>query len=156
VIPILIDTLRADRLGIYDYRRMATPNVDSFAYQGTVFDAIASQVSLILPSHTSLFSALLDRHLGLDQGFDFYDSLSVFPLKAPATRSPQGAAGRRPGGPGGAPVAHSKPLPAGFRLPAFFRSVRSCTQASSPPGLPDAAGCDAETEYLDRVNFQIS
>src|ERR1700722_12258643 len=114
VILISIDTLRADRLGVYGYRRIATPHIDSFARQGTVFDAIACQVPLTLPSHTALFpstypfanhveendgrapagavtlaavlrshgyrtaafvgSVLLDRRLGLDQGFDFYDS----------------------------------------------------------------------------------
>ncbi|HML16457.1 MAG TPA: sulfatase-like hydrolase/transferase [Bryobacteraceae bacterium] len=112
VILISIDTLRADHLGGYGYRKIRTPNIDSFA--GTIFTAIDSQIPLTLPAHTVLFtstypfatrveenaervppsvvtlasvlhshgyqtaafigSSMLDRRLGLDQGFDFYDS----------------------------------------------------------------------------------
>jgi len=111
---ISVDTLRADHLGVYGYRRARTPNIDSFAAHGTVFPEISSQIPLTLPSHLSLFtstypfanhveenaeqvppnvvtlasllraqgyataafigSVYLERELGLDQGFDFYDS----------------------------------------------------------------------------------
>jgi arylsulfatase A-like enzyme len=114
VILISIDTLRADHLSIYGYRKIQTPNLDSFAQNGTIFTAIDSQIPLTLPSHTVLLTStypfstrveenaervpqtavtlasvlrsrgyktaafigsnILDRRLGLDQGFDFYDS----------------------------------------------------------------------------------
>ena len=114
VILISIDTLRADHVGAYGYRHIATPNIDSFAQGGTVFTNIACQTPLTLPSHTSLFtstypfengiqenaelvpqgavtlasvlkshgyktaafigSVFLERQMGLDQGFDTYDS----------------------------------------------------------------------------------
>jgi choline-sulfatase len=58
VILVSIDTLRADHLSIYGYRRVRTPNIDSFAENGTIFTAIASQIPLTLPSHASLFTSM--------------------------------------------------------------------------------------------------
>jgi choline-sulfatase len=57
VILISVDTLRADHLSSYGYRRIRTPNIDSFAERGTIFTSIASQIPLTLPSHTSLFTS---------------------------------------------------------------------------------------------------
>lgn len=57
VILISIDTLRADRLSAYGYRRIHTPNIDSFAAQGSLFTNAESQVPLTLPSHFSLFTS---------------------------------------------------------------------------------------------------
>jgi len=123
VILISIDTLRADHLSAYGYRRIRTPNIDSFAQQGTLFSNIESQVPLTLPSHTSLFtstypfenqveenaervppgvvtlasvlrshgyktaafigSVFLESEMGLDQGFDLYDSPFHFEAFSP-------------------------------------------------------------------------
>ena len=123
VVLISIDTLRADHLGIYGYRRITTPNIDSFAQGGTVFANIACQTPLTLPSHTSLFtstypfengiqenaevvpqgavtlagvlrergyktaafigSVFLEREMGLDQGFETYDSPFHFEAFSP-------------------------------------------------------------------------
>jgi choline-sulfatase len=58
VILVSIDTLRADHLSSYGYRRIRTPNIDSFSENGTTFTAIASQIPLTLPSHTSLFTSM--------------------------------------------------------------------------------------------------
>ena len=114
MILISIDTLRADHLSAYGYRRLQTPNIDSFAENGTLFSDALCQIPLTLPSHTSLFtstypfenrieenaervpsgavtlasvlrshgyktaafigSIFLERQMGLDQGFDVYDS----------------------------------------------------------------------------------
>jgi arylsulfatase A-like enzyme len=127
VILISIDTLRADRLSSYGYRRIRTPNIDSFAQQGTLFTNIEAQVPLTLPSHTSLFtstypfenqieenaervapgvltlasvlqshgyktaafigSVFLEKELGLDQGFDTYDSPFHFEAFSPISGS---------------------------------------------------------------------
>lgn len=57
VILVSVDTLRADHLSSYGYRRIRTPNLDSFAENGTTFTSIASQIPLTLPSHTSLFTS---------------------------------------------------------------------------------------------------
>ncbi len=123
VVLISIDTLRADHLGIYGNRRMATPNIDSFAAGGTVYTSIACQTPLTMPSHTTLFtstypfengvqenaeqvppgavtlatvlksrgyktaafigSVFLERQMGLDAGFDTYDSPFNFEAFSP-------------------------------------------------------------------------
>ncbi|HUI42483.1 MAG TPA: sulfatase-like hydrolase/transferase, partial [Terriglobia bacterium] len=67
MILISIDTLRADHLGVYGYRRINTPNIDAFARQGTVFEAIDSQIPLTLPSHTSLFTSTYPFENGVEE-----------------------------------------------------------------------------------------
>ena len=57
VILISIDTLRADHLGAYGYKKIHTPHIDSFAQGGTLFAQAEAQVPLTLPSHTSLFTS---------------------------------------------------------------------------------------------------
>ncbi len=57
VILISIDTLRADHLSCYGFRKLRTPNVDSLASGGTVFTQISSLVPLTLPSHVSLLTS---------------------------------------------------------------------------------------------------
>ncbi|HTP86158.1 MAG TPA: sulfatase-like hydrolase/transferase [Bryobacteraceae bacterium] len=123
VILISIDTLRADHLSAWGYRRVATPNIDSLAKGGTLFENIACQTPLTLPSHTTLLtstypfengiqenaekvppamatlasvlkargyrtaafigSVFLEAELGLDQGFDTYDSPFHFEAFSP-------------------------------------------------------------------------
>ncbi len=57
VILISVDTLRADHVGVYGYRKTPTPNLDSFAERGTIFSAIDAHVPLTLPSHASLMTS---------------------------------------------------------------------------------------------------
>ncbi len=58
VILISIDTLRADQLGSYGATKNISPNIDSFAKEGTLFLNAYSQASWTLPSHLSLFTSL--------------------------------------------------------------------------------------------------
>ena len=196
VILISVDTLRADHLGIYGYRRLATPNIDSFARGGTVFDAISCQVPLTLPSHTALFtsqypfathleendgrvpagittlagvlrshgyrtaafvgSALLDRRLGLDQGFDFYDS--PFGGSSGEPRNPLAGGVRRDG----ALVVraarqwlgenHGQPV---FAFLHFFDLHAPYSHAASASALPSTPGYDREIEYVDGLLGQF-
>jgi arylsulfatase A-like enzyme len=125
VILISIDTLRADHVGVYGYKKISTPNIDAFAAAGTVFENIDCQTPLTLPSHTSLLtstypfengiqenaeqippgavtlasvlkahgyktsafvsSVFLEREMGLDQGFDTYDSPFNFAAFSPVS-----------------------------------------------------------------------
>ena len=57
VIVISVDTLRADHLSAYGYRRARTPHLDSFAEHGTLFTNAQAQIPLTLPSHTVLFTS---------------------------------------------------------------------------------------------------
>ncbi len=57
VILISVDTLRADHLSSYGYRRQRTPNIDSLAQGGTLFSQVSAQVPLTMPSHASLFTS---------------------------------------------------------------------------------------------------
>jgi len=56
VLLITVDTLRADRLGCYGYRRVQTPNIDRLAREGVQFDRAMAQVPLTLPSHAVILT----------------------------------------------------------------------------------------------------
>jgi arylsulfatase A-like enzyme len=54
---ILIDTLRADRLGAYGYERATSPNIDALARGGILFQNVISQSSWTKTSMASLWTA---------------------------------------------------------------------------------------------------
>jgi arylsulfatase A-like enzyme len=56
VLLISIDSLRADHLGCYGYRRETSPAIDRLAGEGIRFTQAMSPTSWTLPSHISLFS----------------------------------------------------------------------------------------------------
>jgi arylsulfatase A-like enzyme len=56
VVFVLIDTLRADRLGIYGYARPTSPVIDAAAAYGIVFDDVVSQSSWTKTSMASLWT----------------------------------------------------------------------------------------------------
>jgi arylsulfatase A-like enzyme len=58
VFLITIDTLRADHLGLYGYRRPTSPFLDSLGERSLVFDHAFASSSHTAPSHASLFTAL--------------------------------------------------------------------------------------------------
>jgi arylsulfatase A-like enzyme/Flp pilus assembly protein TadD len=59
IILISVDTLRADRLPAYGYRKVATPALDALARDAVLFDNAYSHVPLTLASHATLFTGLL-------------------------------------------------------------------------------------------------
>jgi arylsulfatase A-like enzyme len=203
VILISVDTMRADHLGVYGYRRARTPNIDSFADGGTVFRQVGSQIPLTLPSHFSLFtstypftnrieenaeqvpsgaitlpsilrargyrtaafigSVYLERELGFDQGFDFYDSPFSFEafsslagsmFYGDRNRDPLRARDRRDG----ALVVRAalqwlranreQPVFAFLHLFDLHLPYRLPPSAAKPEAT---SGYDAELEYIDRL-----
>ncbi len=59
VILVSIDTLRADHLSLYGYRRSTTPNLEAWASRSAVtFRHTVAQATSTYPSHVSLFSGL--------------------------------------------------------------------------------------------------
>jgi choline-sulfatase len=71
IILISIDTLRADHLPVYGYRRVKTPAIDALAADGAVFERAYSHAPQTLPAHTSLLSGRLPFETGVrdDMGF---------------------------------------------------------------------------------------
>jgi len=81
VLLITIDTLRADHLGCYGYRRGATPAIDALAKQATKFEHAFSAVPLTLPSHAALLTGTYPFYNGVrDQpGFRLSDNIPTLP-----------------------------------------------------------------------------
>ncbi len=55
---VTLDTLRADRLGIYGYDAAETPNIDRLAAEGVRFDRVTTTVPVTLPAHASIMTGL--------------------------------------------------------------------------------------------------
>jgi choline-sulfatase len=77
VILISIDTLRADHLSAYGYRKIRTPNIDSFSQHGTIFAQVNAQIPLTLPSHTSLFTSTYPLENGVEENAEVVPSSAV-------------------------------------------------------------------------------
>ncbi len=58
VLLITLDTTRADRLGCYGCPDNLTPNLDSLAAQGTLFDQAISQAAVTPVAHASILTGL--------------------------------------------------------------------------------------------------
>ncbi len=58
VLLVVLDTLRADRLGCYGYDRPTSPRLDALAREGVLYERAWSAAPWTLPSHASLFSSL--------------------------------------------------------------------------------------------------
>ena len=65
VLMILIDTLRADRLGSYGYSRNTSPVLDSLAASGVRFARVEAQSSWTKCSMASLWTALVPTRTGV-------------------------------------------------------------------------------------------
>jgi arylsulfatase A-like enzyme len=58
VVLISLDTLRADRLGIYGYHRPTSPHIDAWARKATTFTQVQSPANATLDSHMSVLTGL--------------------------------------------------------------------------------------------------
>ncbi len=56
VVLIVVDTLRADHLSTYGYRRPTSPELDKLAQEGVVFEHAVSQGSFTTPSMVSMMT----------------------------------------------------------------------------------------------------
>jgi arylsulfatase A-like enzyme len=65
VLVVLIDTLRADRLGCYGASPSPSPNLDGLAKTGLVFERAIAQAPWTLPSVASIFTGLHPRSHGV-------------------------------------------------------------------------------------------
>jgi arylsulfatase A-like enzyme/Flp pilus assembly protein TadD len=65
ILLISIDTLRADRLPLYGYKKIETPAIDRLAGDGIVFDNAYAHVPLTLPSHATMMTGRLPYENGV-------------------------------------------------------------------------------------------
>ena len=71
IILISIDTLRADHLPAYGYRKVKTPAIDALAADGTVFERAYSHAPQTLPAHASILSGRLPFETGVRDNAGF-------------------------------------------------------------------------------------
>src|SRR5919201_6736363 len=71
IIVISIDTLRADHLPVYGYKRVRTAAIDALAGDGMVFENAYSHSPQTLPSHVSILSGLLPFEHGVRDNIGF-------------------------------------------------------------------------------------
>jgi arylsulfatase A-like enzyme len=64
IVLVSIDTLRADHLGLYGYRRRTSPTLDRLAAESIVFDRAFATAPWTLPSHASLLTGLYPEEHG--------------------------------------------------------------------------------------------
>lgn len=56
LVLLVVDTLRADRLGVYGYPRDTSPRIDAFAREARIYRRAVASSPWTLPSHASLFT----------------------------------------------------------------------------------------------------
>lgn len=66
LLMIVLDTVRADHLGLYGYGRPTSPFLDRFVERATVFERAVAAANWTLPSHASLFTGLYAESHGAD------------------------------------------------------------------------------------------
>jgi len=67
VVLISMDTVRADRLGVYGHSLPTSPNVDRLAARSLVFENAISQSAWTLPAHGSMMTGLYPSRLGVTE-----------------------------------------------------------------------------------------
>lgn len=65
IVLIIIDTLRADRLGAYGFPGEISPELDAYAHAGVRFDLVVAQNTWTRPSIASMLTSLHPRTLGI-------------------------------------------------------------------------------------------
>jgi arylsulfatase A-like enzyme len=70
VLVVLIDTLRADHLGLYGYERNTSPNIDALGRKSLVFDRAITQVPWTKPAVASLLTGQYAHRHGVISSWD--------------------------------------------------------------------------------------
>jgi arylsulfatase A-like enzyme len=65
LVVVVVDTLRADRLGCYGYQRPTSPNIDRLAADGVLFEIVVANSSWTRPSMASMLSGRFPRRTGV-------------------------------------------------------------------------------------------
>ena len=70
LVLLVIDALRADRLGAYGYERPVSPRLDAFAADAVLFEHATAQASWTRPAMISIFTGLLPQQHGTNGTLD--------------------------------------------------------------------------------------
>jgi len=81
VVFILVDTLRADRLGVYGYPRPTTPVIDELASSAIVFERVISQSSWTKTSMASLWTGTYPAAHGVLRFDNALPEVAVMPAE---------------------------------------------------------------------------
>jgi len=65
VLLITVDTLRADHVGAYGYRRAQTARIDSLAQSGVLFEQATTTAPITMPAHATIHTGLLPPNHGV-------------------------------------------------------------------------------------------
>ena len=65
VVLVTLDTVRADHIACYGYRRIETPSIDELAREGIRFEQAYAQVPLTLPSHAVILTGTYPMFSGV-------------------------------------------------------------------------------------------
>lgn len=105
-IVVLVDTLRADHLGVYGYARATSPNIDRFARESIVFTQARAQAPCTHPSVASLLTALYPSRFRRFPIFGF-----AIPRRFPSIASILGQRGWQAAAVSASPIVRNKPSP---------------------------------------------
>ena len=71
VVLVSIDTLRSDRLPVYGYTKVDTPQIDRLREDGILFRNAFTHVPLTLPAHASMLTGLLPTEHGVRENLGY-------------------------------------------------------------------------------------
>ena len=72
IVLVTADTLRADHLPAYGYKRVRTPHLDAMAAESVLFENASTVVPLTLPSHASMFTGTFPMYHGVRDNGGYY------------------------------------------------------------------------------------
>jgi arylsulfatase A-like enzyme len=81
VILISLDTVRADHVGAYGYRRDTTPNIDRLAGEGVVFENAFTPIPWTVGAHMSLLTSLYPTVHGIVHAARSSHTPDTLPMK---------------------------------------------------------------------------
>ncbi len=71
VLLVIIDTLRADKLGCYGSQRIKTPHIDGLAKRGVLFTRTFAHNPLTMPSHANIMTGTTPPYHGVHDNENF-------------------------------------------------------------------------------------
>ncbi len=155
IILIVMDTVRADRMSVYDHSAPTTPNLDAFAQNAVVFQNAIAPSSWTLPTHASMFTGLMPSEHGADNIRTRDGSWTIRPL-SPARETlaeTLADAGYRTG----AVVSNTACLSREFGVHrgfAFYDDVTNPSLAAAKPGVITPAAWICHWLQLDAPEWK--